>query len=200
MRLTGVAIEDHYSAQEVGSIAIQCPQSGLYHVVSELVIVEVLNDKGDLCGEGETGQVVLTDLHNLATPMIRYRIGDYAEVGGGCPCGRGLPTLRRILGRERNLVLLPDGRRHWPLLGQMGREFNKVAPARQYQVIQHSRTAVELRVVTDKPLSAADREAMTGIVQATLGHAFEVEITPVEGEIAVGPNGKFEDFMCRVGP
>ena len=198
LQLTGVTIEDHYSAQETGSIAIQCPVSGLYHVASESVIVEILGDDGKACGEGETGRVVVTDLHNFATPVIRYEIGDYATVGGACPCGRGLPTLHAILGRERNLVLLPDGRRHWPLLGHMGREFNMVAPARQYQVIQHSRTGVELRVITDKPLTAADEAAMTGILQATLAYAFDVTIVRIEGAIPVGPNGKFEDFLCRV--
>ena len=80
----------------------------------------------------------------------------------------------------------------------MGREFNMVAPARQYQVIQHSRTGVELRVVTDKPLTAADEAAMAGILQATLAYAFDVTIVRIEGAIPVGPNGKFEDFLCCV--
>jgi phenylacetate-CoA ligase len=198
--LTGIAIEDHYSAQETGSLAIQCPQSGLYHIASESVIVEVLDDQGKSCAEGETGRVMVTDLHNFATPLIRYGIGDHAEVGGACPCGRGLPTLRRILGRDRNLVLLPDGRRHWPLLGEMGRTFNTVAPARQYQVIQHSRTAVEMRVVTDTPLTADDQAAMTRILRDTLKHSFEVRIVSVEGPLPPGANGKFEDFLCLVTP
>ena len=38
-------------------------------------------------------------------------LNDYAEAGGPCPCGRGLPTVKRFLGRERNLLRLPDGTR-----------------------------------------------------------------------------------------
>jgi phenylacetate-CoA ligase len=197
-RLSGVDIEDHYSSQETGAIAVQCPQSGLYHVMAETVIAEVLDDRGEPCGEGESGRVVVTDLHNLATPLVRYEIGDYAEVGGVCPCGRGLPTLRRILGRERNLVLMPDGRRHWPRLGPIGEAFNKVAPVRQLQLIQHSLTAIELRVVTDRPVTPSEQAAMTEAVRRILGYPFDIEVVSFQGRLPLGANGKFEDFLCRV--
>jgi len=59
---------------------------------------------------GQVGRVVVTDLHNFATPLIRYDLGDYAEMADTCPCGRGLPALKRIMGRRRNMVRLPDGR------------------------------------------------------------------------------------------
>ena len=119
-RLLGVEIFDAYSSQEAGYIAIQCPESGLYHVMAEALVVEVLRPDGTPCGDGETGAVTLTDLTNHATPLVRYAIGDQAEMGPACPCGRGLPTLRRIIGRDRNLVLMPDGSRRWPLIGALG--------------------------------------------------------------------------------
>ncbi|HMK67700.1 MAG TPA: AMP-binding protein, partial [Stellaceae bacterium] len=103
----GAPVVDIYSSHEVGIIAVQCPQSSLYHVMAENLIVEVLNAEGGPCAEGEAGRIAITDLHNYATPILRYEIGDWAEPGGPCPCGRGLPTLRRILGRERNLVKMP---------------------------------------------------------------------------------------------
>ena len=76
--------------------------------------MEVLDNHGRPCKEGETGRVVLTDLHNFTMPLIRYEIGDYAEVGPPCACGRGLPVLARILGRSRNMLTLPAGDRIWP--------------------------------------------------------------------------------------
>ena len=53
-------------------------------------------------------------------PLIRYEIGDFAEVGDRCSCGRGLPVLRRILGRVRNMLTLPDGRLIWPSISDEG--------------------------------------------------------------------------------
>jgi len=89
------AIHDRYASAETGYLAIQCPDTNAYHVPSEAIIVEVLNDEGRPCGEGEIGRVVATPLFNLAGPLIRYEIGDFAEAGT-CECGRSLPTLKRI--------------------------------------------------------------------------------------------------------
>ena len=77
-----------YSSQEVGYIALQCPENESYHIQAENVLVEILDDDGLPCEPGEVGRVVVTALHNLATPLLRYDIGDYAEVGSPCSCGR----------------------------------------------------------------------------------------------------------------
>ncbi len=95
-RVFGVKIVDMYSSQEVGYIALQCPEHEHYHVQSENVLVEVVDQAGKPCMTGEVGKVVVTTLHNFAMPLLRYDIGDYAEVGAPCPCGRGLPVLKRI--------------------------------------------------------------------------------------------------------
>jgi len=86
----GAKVEDAYSSQEFGYIALQCPVSGLYHAMAESHLVEVIDAEGESCNEGAIGRVVVTDLCNFATPLIRYEIGDHAEAGGACSCGRGL--------------------------------------------------------------------------------------------------------------
>jgi phenylacetate-CoA ligase len=189
----GARVCDAYSAQEVGSIALQCPESGLYHVQSESLLVEVLDAQGRACAPGEVGRVVVTDLHNFATPLIRYELRDYAEVGPACPCGRGLPTLSRVLGRERNMVHLPDGSRHWPLVGL--HHFREVAEILQYQLVQHSLTEVEMRLVTRAPLAPAAEQKLREIVQHALGHAFPLRFSYSEQELANSAGGKFEEFV-----
>ena len=77
----GATIHDKYSTQEAGCMAIQCPECTSYHVQSEAVIVEVLDDSGRPCRPGEIGRVVVTPFFNFATPLIRYDVGDFAEVG-----------------------------------------------------------------------------------------------------------------------
>ena len=192
----GIAPADHYSSQEVGSIAIECPESGLYHVMAESVIVEVVDEQGRPCREGEAGRVLLTDLHNFAMPILRYEIGDYAEPGGACPCGRGLPTLRRILGRERNLVLMPDGSRHWPLVGF--HQYREIAPVNQYQFIQHDRERIEVRLVCEAPLTKEQEAALKAHMQKSLGHPFALDFTYFPDQLPRGKNGKFEEFLCLV--
>lgn len=110
----GVEIADSYSCEELGYPALQCPQCDFYHVQAESVILEILGDDGIPCKPGEAGRVVWSSLHNFAMPLLRYAIGDYAEAGESCDCGRGFPVLRRIVGRQRNMLVRPDGVRHWP--------------------------------------------------------------------------------------
>lgn len=127
-RAWGVKVTDVYSSAEAGYIALQCPEHEHYHVQSEGVLVEVLRDDDSACDPGERGRVVITVLHSHPMPLIRYEIGDHAEVGDPCACGRGLPVLRRILGRTRNMLVTVDGKRFWPELGL--RSFLDIAPVR----------------------------------------------------------------------
>lgn len=94
-----VPVSDTYSCTEAGTLALQCPAHEVLHVQQEGVLLEVLDAAGLPCAPGQVGEVVVTPLHNFATPLIRYAPGDLAEPGPPCPCGRGLAVLRRVVGR-----------------------------------------------------------------------------------------------------
>jgi len=81
----GIEIADAYTCQEAGYIALQCPDSGLYHFMAEALIVEVLRDDGTPCEDGEIGRVVITDIHNHATPIVRLCTGRYGRSGRAVP-------------------------------------------------------------------------------------------------------------------
>ncbi len=193
-RLCGLTIEDCYSSQEAGMIALQCPEGGAYHV-SEALHVEILDASGSPCAPGECGRVVVTDLHNFASPLIRYDIGDHAVAGGSCVCGRPTITLRRIMGRDRNLLIRPDGSRHWPLSGF--HDFDSVAPIRQYQLVQKTRSSIELRLVTDAPLDDVEAAAFADIVRKVLEFPFDVSVVQSRERLPLTGSGKFEEFVCE---
>ena len=191
----GVAVVDIYSANEVGYMALQCPAQEHYHVQSEGVLLEILKDDGTPCAPGETGRVVATGLHNFAMPLIRYELGDLAEVGGACPCGRGLPVIKQVLGRVRNMLRLPDGRQVWPLIGEPS--YVQIPAIRQYQIVQTSLERLEIKLVTTGPLSEAEEARLREIVLDRLGHPFEIALSYHE-EIPRSAGGKFEDFRCEI--
>lgn len=190
----GVALADMYSAEEAGYMALQCPDHDHYHVQGEMARVEILDDAGRPCRVGAVGRVVVTPLHNFATPLIRYAIGDHAEVGPPCPCGRGLPVLRRILGRTRNMVQLPNGERHWAALESQ--RFAEIAPIIQYQLVQ-SEAGIEMKLVTRRPLTADEEGRLRGLVHFALGHPFAVRFT-YHDAIPRAAGGKFEEFRCEL--
>jgi len=191
----GVPIVDAYGCQEGGFLAIQCPEHTHYHVQSEMNLVEVLREDGTPCGPGETGRVVITPLHAFAMPLLRYELGDYAEVGAPCPCGRGLPVLRRIYGRIKDTLSLPSGERRYSIL--MSTVFKSIHTVIQYQVVQKSLTLLEVRMVVERPLDAAERELVLQRLIEQVGPGFELQLVYLDS-IPRMPGGKYTDFFSEV--
>ncbi len=195
-RVWGVPVVDAYSAQELGMIALQCPEHPHYHVQSEGVLVEILSGDGTPSAPGKTGRLVITDLHNFAMPLIRYDIGDYAETGGPCPCGRTLPVITGILGRIHNMFTLPSGERFWPV-PFTSNELLAVAPVRQFQFVQKSLEEIEVKLATARDLREEEEEALRELIGRRLGPDFALRFVYVD-EIPRLPSGKYEDFRSEV--
>lgn len=192
----GVPVEDMYSAAEVSMIAVQCPDvPENYHVQSENVLMEVVDDDGGPCEIGETGRILVTDLHNFAMPFIRYEIGDLAVFGDPCPCGRGLPSVRRIFGRVRNMLKLESGEQIFPDIAAL--HLSEIAPLRQYQMIQKSYTDIEMKLNLARPFEGDEEAHMRKMILDALGQPFNLHLVPVD-DIPRHPSGKFEDFISEV--
>ncbi len=194
----GVEMLDAYSAEEIGYIALQCPQptAGRYpmHVMAESVKLEILGDDATPCEPGEVGRVVVTPLHNFAMPLLRYELGDYGEVGEPCACGRGLPVLNAIRGRLRHGLVMPDGSRRAVYFGI---NFARIPAIRQYQAAQVARDVIELRLVVRRPLTAEEEAQLAALVRNDTDPGFHVRFA-YRDTIARLPNGKYEEFRCEI--
>jgi len=194
-RQWNVLVSDVYSCVEFGTLALQCPEYPHYHVQSECTLIEVLRPDNTPCKPGEVGKTVISSLNNFATPMLRYENGDMAEVGEPCACGRGLPVLKRIIGRVRNTAVLPNGERIMPNLST-GPLLNDL-PIKHFQLVQKTTKLIEARLVVGRPLTAAEETALTEYFNKGWQHEFNfVYVYP--DEIARGANGKYEVFRCEV--
>lgn len=194
-RVWQVPVIDGYSSQEVGFIALQCPSEPIYHVQSESLLVEILDDADRPCAPGEIGRVVITDLQNFAMPLIRYEIGDYAELGESCPCGRGLPVLKRIMGRTRNMLRLPSGDSLWPRFA--AGSLSKLPYIRQVQLVQTSFEEIVINLVVTHELTPEEEKTILDLVSTSIGHSFEFKFNYM-AEIKRSASGKFEDFMSEL--
>lgn len=194
----GVHLVDMYTCQEAGYLALQCPDHSHLHVQSENVLLEVVDAAGRPCAPGEVGRVLVTSLANFATPLIRYELGDYAEVGEPCPCGRGLPVIRRVMGRYRNLLTMPDGSRRWPVLGNEGR-LRDIAPIGYMQLVQTAVDAISVRLVMQRKLAESEEQELGTYVRGNLGHPFHLEFEYVDS-IRNPANGKIEQFISLLEP
>ena len=190
----GVEIVDTYSSQEVGYIASQCPESGSYHIHSDSVMVEILDEAGQPCAPGEVGRVIVTSLLNLGAPLIRYDIGDYAAMGNACSCGRGSPVLEKIMGRQRNMMRLPDGRVSWPCFRATYIHVDKV---QQIQLEQTEPDHLLIRLVVSQPMDKSEEQVLAAMFKERFDFDFRFSFEYLS-KIPRAKSGKFEEFIYAV--
>lgn len=191
-----VPVKDLYSCSEVGYVASPCPLGHGAHIHAENVLAEVLDDQGQHCQPGETGQLVLTGLHNFRTPFIRYQILDDATLGPErCPCGRGLPLLSRIHGRQRPLLRLSNGRVKNSVL--LLARIKKIEAIAQYQVIQRAVDHVVVRVMPSAAWNAEDGQRLRAVVEEFFEGPLRLDVE-ISDRLALTAGGKLPDILTDV--
>jgi len=188
----GCRIVSNYSAGETGYIALQCPLGDGYHVMSEVIRVEILDARGRACAPGEIGRVVVTPLYNYAMPLLRYEIGDEAQVGAPCVCGRGLPVLSSIVGRIEDYVILKTGQRRRVDLQHY--RISAIREIREFQLAQTGPERIELRLAVSAPLKDEDLTFLNGMLAKSFGTHFAWQIVYLDA-IPKTPAGKLLQFV-----
>jgi phenylacetate-CoA ligase len=178
-----------YGAREFTLIAAECEKHEGLHLTMELYLFEVLDDAGRPTPPGEEGNVVVTDLFNYGMPFIRYANGDRAVAGWDtCSCGRGLPLLKGITGRQLDVLKTPDGRL---VPGEFFPHLLKEFPAvKRFQVVHEAPERVQLRLVLNGDWNAGERDRLEQEIRNVLGPAVQLNMVPVE-DIELTPTGKF---------
>lgn len=108
----GTRVFDHHGMTEVGPVTYECPrQPGILHVLESAFYAEVIDPAtGRTIEPGGTGELVLTTLRRVGSPLLRYRTGDLVKLRnsqGPCACGRNEMALEGgILGRTDDMVVV----------------------------------------------------------------------------------------------
>jgi phenylacetate-CoA ligase len=141
----GCSVWDIYGSREFSLIASECSEHCGYHVASENLIVEVVDENGKNVPKGQQGRILITDLTNYAFPFIRYEIGDLGVLSvQECPCGRGLPLIKSIEGRTGDRIVLPDGKF---LSLQAFAHYFKDFDVRQFQVVRTGYNSICIKIL-----------------------------------------------------
>lgn len=179
----GAPIRDYYHSTEE-TVSMTACDLGRLHVDMEYGIVEV-----EPVEETETyvrGPLIVTGLGAVATPFIRYRIGDVGtRLKDTCECGRPGDVFLDIDGRIEDYVSTPDGR----LVGRLDHIFKEQYEIEEAQIIQRNVDSISVRVVAGDRFSDKHRKNLEREVHARLGTRIHVDIELVE-TIPREPNGK----------
>jgi len=150
-----VPVVDMLNSNGIGVIGFECPSNqGRFHVNAESVVVEVVDDDNNILPAGEVGEIVVTSLSHIITPIIRYAIGDTGRmIDENCPCGKTLP-LFEFYGRRGHEVVLPSGQKiRAVLLHELLSSFGFSKGIKQFQVKQETVSLIKIFLVSRRPIS-----------------------------------------------
>jgi phenylacetate-CoA ligase len=155
---------ESYGCREFMLMGMECEAHAGLHESYETLVVEILVRKNGAVRHarpGEEGDVAITDLHNLASPFIRYLNGDraIAHAPKRCACGRTIPMFGPVSGRITETMRDADGN---PVEGILFNILflNLTKHTRQFQVVQHVDRRVTLKVVPQGATLHHDAEAL----------------------------------------
>jgi len=168
-------VYDEYSSFDFWNGAWQCTKREGYHIDADLLILEVVRGN-ERVSPGERGGVVATNLMNYAMPLIRYRVGDIAVLDDKtCSCGRGLPMLRSIEGREADCFTLPDGQLIAPRTVMTA--IQGTPGVSRYQAVQESLNQVKIELMRRGNEPEVSREELIARCHSILGKDVEVVVS-----------------------
>ncbi len=188
-------VANGYGGRDAGFIAHQCPQ-GKMHISAEDIIVEIIDNNGQVVADGDKGEVVVTHLATTDFPFIRYRTGDIAVLDTEpCACGRGLPVLKNIEGRTTDFVVAVDGTlMHGLALIYILREIESIE---EFKIIQETVLCTRVQLVPKETLSYELKVKIEQGFKARLGESVEIEIEVVD-KIVAEKSGKFRYVISKV--
>ena len=191
----GVPVANEFGSRDVGLTALESP-AGQMLLLSESIILEVLDPDGHPVAPGEVGEAVMTGLCSSAQPFIRYRTGDMVRASDEpCKQGRGLHVLGEVIGRSTDFIVRADGTVMHALA--IIYVFRAVPGVQEFKFIQHTTEDAEALVVPSPVWEDAMRERIVAGVRARLGDSVRVDVKTVE-QIPPDASGKFRYVVSHV--
>lgn len=192
----GCRVTNRYGCEEVGLIACECDRHDGLHLNVDHLIVEFLRDDGSEAEPGEEANIVVTDLINHGMPLVRYRIEDKGIfTNRRCSCGRGLPLMERIIGRQADFLKRPDG----SLVAGVSlveRTLTEIPGIEQMQLIQNDLNLLQVNVVKDKSYTHESEIKLTTELNDVFGQSVTIKVQYVL-ELDQTDRGKYRFAICN---
>ena len=191
----GARVVDHHGMTEIGPVSYGCPKRpGVLHVIEDSYIAEVIDpETGRPVPRGVTGELVLTNLGRLGSPLLRYRTSDMVQAAleECCECGSyDLALNGGILGRTDDMVVVRGVNVYPSAVDNILRGFEAVS---EYRVaVQNHRSLPELSIQVELAVEYAGDSNLTHRLEAALTNAFALRIP-----VSLVPRGSLPRFEMK---
>ncbi len=151
-----------------------------HHLLTDYSMVDFTDNNG-------RKEIVGTSLNNLATPLVRYKVGDFLEMASSkCECGRIFPVVEKIYGREDEVITLSDGRK----FSRLGHIFKDVNNLIESQIVQTTPDTFIINIVVSMNFTEEDENLIIKQARERLGN-IGITIQKCK-QISRGARGKFK--------
>lgn len=183
-----------YRGRDIGILGYECAQGGRIHLHPAAAYVELM--PAGRSPEGSLYRLLVTDLLNFATPLIRYDTGVCAQLDESpCACGSAWPSVIPVPGRVADNLVLPDG----SLLAGAPLVDRAFRTIRQVQLVQKTVERIHLRYSARGQDPVMQRELARFLydVEEAFGSPIQWTIERVS-EIPRDPSGRLRIVICEV--
>lgn len=189
-------IANEYGTTESGIIAFACPKGNM-HLMNHNLYIEIINPKtGTQVKPGESGELVLTELHSYKMPFIRYKLSDIVIPKEGiCECGLESPVLEHIEGRLEDMIITPDGKK---VAGGM-LYYTLTKGIQQFKAFQRSVDRLEVFIEKSPTFDEKDFEKVKQQWREYLGENMKIDYKFVD-KIPPDRSGKMRYFVPEYDP
>ncbi len=190
----GARVLDHHGMTEIGPVSYpNVAVPGLLHIIENSYLAEVLDPESlEPVPDGQPGELVLTTLGRVGSPLLRYRTGDLV-----CVCKRPTAELGTsdmaleggILSRVDDMVVVRGVNLYPGAIEKVVRRFPEIS---EYRVeLRTRRSMLEARIEIELEASCSTgSDEMCNTLADALQTAFQLRI-PV-GSVEPGSLPRFE--------
>ena len=145
------------------------------------------------CDNKQPNDFICTGLINPDMPLIRYRIGDCGTISDEtCDCGKTLPLMGKIEGRNDDVLYTTDGRR----VGRLDPVFKNNLPIIEAQIIQESLREIVVKYIPAENFNQRDAKDLSDRIRERMGDV-QVRLEKVV-QIPRTKSGKFRAVVCNL--
>jgi phenylacetate-CoA ligase len=187
---------DHHGMTEVGPMSVECPHApGGLHILEGDYLIEVIDPvTGADVSPGNIGELVVTNLGRVGSPVLRYRTGDLVRIDPRpCPCGRTFMRLEGgVLGRTDDMISIRGNNVYPSALEEVIRRFRDVAEYRVEIDTSAPLAALRIEIEPEKEVPTTEYAALG----ASLAQALRDDLL-FRAEVVVAAPGSLPRFEMK---
>ncbi|MGB0581698.1 MAG: phenylacetate--CoA ligase family protein [Limisphaerales bacterium] len=186
-----------YGCREVKLIGMESFHHNGYHLSDDNLYVEVADENGQPVKSGETGRILVSDLHNDTNPFVRYEVGDLGIMADESePCPEGFPFRRlvSVVGRNQEYIYTPDGAKITAIY--FAHNLKELHWINAYQLVQKAKNHLLVRLVSGETVSDEMKQDADKQIRPKLGD-MKLDFEQVS-ELEKRANGKIPVIVSEI--